>query len=129
MKETGAEIVHHELPKVMGNRSQLIQLFQNLLGNALKYRGNAAPRISVSAVAKGNMWAFAVRDNGIGIEPQYFERIFAIFQRLHTRDEYPGTGIGLALCKKIVERAGGTIWLESEAGAGSTFHFTLPQVS
>ena len=127
--ESGAEIAHGELPMVMGNRGQLIQLFQNLLGNALKYRGDVAPRISVSATAQGKMWDFAVRDNGIGIEPQYFERIFSIFQRLHTRDEYPGTGIGLALCKRIVERAGGTIWIVSEAGAGSTFHFTLPQAS
>jgi light-regulated signal transduction histidine kinase (bacteriophytochrome) len=127
--ESGAEIARGDLPMVVGNRGQLIQLFQNLLGNALKYRGDVAPRISVSATAKGGMWDFAVRDNGIGIEPQYFERVFSIFQRLHTRDEYPGTGIGLALCKKIVERAGGVIWIESEPGSGSTFHFTLPQVS
>ena len=129
VNESGAEIVCGELPMVMADRGQLIQLFQNLLGNALKYRGEAAPRIDVSATAKGSMWDFAVHDNGIGIEPQYFERVFSIFQRLHTRDEYPGTGIGLALCKKIVERTGGTIWIESEAGAGSTFHFTLPQLA
>lgn len=127
--ETGAKIVHGELPLVLANRGQLVQLFQNLLGNALKYRGEAVPQIEVSATASGSMWDFAVRDNGIGIEPQYFQRVFSIFQRLHTRDEYPGTGIGLAICKKIVERAGGKIWIESEAGIGSTFHFTLPQVS
>ena len=125
--ESGANIVHGDLPMVHANHSQLVQLFQNLLGNALKYRGEAAPQIDVSATLIGRMWDFAVRDNGIGIEAQYFQRVFSIFQRLHTRDEYPGTGIGLALCKKIVERAGGVIWIESEVGTGSTFHFTLPE--
>ncbi|MDQ6625349.1 MAG: CHASE3 domain-containing protein [Verrucomicrobiota bacterium] len=127
--ESGAKIVQGELPMVRADHGQLVQLFQNLLGNALKYRGDAAPEISIGATLVEGMWSFAVGDNGIGIEPQYFQRVFSIFQRLHTRDEYPGTGIGLALCKKIVERAGGTIWIESEPGAGSTFHFTLPQVT
>jgi light-regulated signal transduction histidine kinase (bacteriophytochrome) len=124
--ETGAEIVHDELPGVMADPTQLSQLFQNLIGNALKFRGECPPKISVTVERLADAWKFSVCDNGIGIEPQYFERIFFVFQRLHTRREYPGTGIGLSLCKKIVERHGGQIWLESEPGQGSKFHFTLP---
>jgi light-regulated signal transduction histidine kinase (bacteriophytochrome) len=127
VRETAAEIVCRDLPWVMANQAQLTQLFQNLIGNALKYRSEERPRIEIAAQEDGGaMWQFSIRDNGIGIEPQYFERVFSIFQRLHTRDEYPGSGIGLAICKKIVERAGGTMWIESQLGQGSTFHFTLP---
>lgn len=113
------------MPGVKGDMSQLAQLFQNLIGNAIKYRGPREPVISIEAREQGDMRVFSIRDNGIGIEPQYFERIFVLFQRLHTREEYAGTGIGLALCKKIVERHGGAIWLESDYGKGSVFHFTL----
>jgi light-regulated signal transduction histidine kinase (bacteriophytochrome) len=124
--ETGAVVEHEALPTVCGNRGQLVQLLQNLIGNALKYRGVTEPRVHISAHRDGEMWTIAIRDNGIGIEAQYFDRVFSIFQRLHTRDEYPGTGIGLAICKRIVEQAGGAIWIESELGVGSTFYFTLP---
>lgn len=129
INRTGATIEHEELPTVCADAGQLVQLLQNIIGNALKYRGVAAPQIRISALRAELIWIFAVRDNGIGIESQYFERIFSIFQRLHTRDEYPGTGIGLALCRRIVEQAGGSIWIESEPGAGSTFYFTLPAVA
>jgi light-regulated signal transduction histidine kinase (bacteriophytochrome) len=106
--------------------TQLVQLFQNLIGNAIKFCSEQTPQVHISAARQDNAWRFAVADNGIGIEPQYAERIFQIFQRLHNRDKYPGTGIGLAICKKIIERHGGKIWVESELGAGSTFYFTIP---
>jgi len=123
--ESGAVITHDDLPEVMADASQLRQLLQNLLSNAIKFRGDRPLHIHVSARRDQNTWLFSVRDNGIGIEGQYFERIFDIFQRLHTRDEYPGTGIGLAVCKKIVERHRGRIWLDSEPDQGATFHFTI----
>ena len=123
--ESGALITHDALPTVMADASQLRQLLQNLLSNAIKFRGERPLQIHVGARREQNSWLFSVRDNGLGIEKQYFERIFVVFQRLHTRDEYPGTGIGLAVCKKIVERHGGRIWLESEADKGTTFHFTI----
>ena len=119
--ESGAAITHDPLPMVRGDASQLALLFQNLIGNAIKYRSHQPPQIHISADAV----SFRVRDNGIGIEPQYFEHIFGAFQRLHSRTAHPGTGIGLAICKKIVERHAGRIWVESAPGAGSTFCFTL----
>jgi light-regulated signal transduction histidine kinase (bacteriophytochrome) len=128
IKETGAEITADDLPEVYFDDVQLSQLFQNLIGNAIKFRGDQAPQIHVSAIHQDAAWRFAVRDNGIGIEPQYAERIFMIFQRLHTRKTYPGTGIGLSICKKIVERHGGRIWVESTQEHGSTFYFTVPDI-
>jgi signal transduction histidine kinase len=155
IQESGAIVTNDDLPRVRADHTQLVQLFQNLIGNALKFRGEFPPHVHVSAerleggagpLGSGGagsasalasdpsapaadpspVWHFSVRDNGIGIEPQYFERIFVIFQRLHGKAKYPGTGIGLALCKRIVERHGGSIWVESELGQGTTFHFTLP---
>ncbi|HAJ63817.1 MAG TPA: hybrid sensor histidine kinase/response regulator [Cyanobacteria bacterium UBA8543] len=123
--QNDALVTHDPLPTVMGDQTQLIQLFQNLISNAIKFRGKEPPRVHVSAVQQENEWAFQVCDNGIGMEAEYFERIFMIFQRLNSRKEYPGTGIGLAICKKIVERHGGRIWVESTVGIGTTFHFTL----
>ncbi|MBW8907339.1 MAG: PAS domain S-box protein [Betaproteobacteria bacterium] len=127
IEESGAAVSWDSLPRVDVDEVQLVQLFQNLIGNALKFRGQAPPRIHVSAQEENAEWRVSIADNGIGIEPQYFERIFMLFQRLHTMGEYPGTGIGLAICKKVAERHGGRIWLESQLGAGSTFHFTLPK--
>ena len=150
IEAAGATVTHEPLPVVLADPVQLSQLFQNLIGNAIKFRGAAPPEVHVSArrmddvkladdvtgspmshrtssiVHRPSHWEFAVRDNGIGIEPQFFERIFVIFQRLHKHSEYPGTGIGLAICKKIVERHGGRMWVESAPGQGSTFYFTLP---
>jgi signal transduction histidine kinase len=125
MKESGAAVTHDELPTIFMDPTQLLQVFQNLIGNAIKFRGPASPIIHVSAARQEGAWRFAVRDNGIGMESQYFERIFRVFQRLHTREEYPGSGIGLAVCKKIVLRHGGKIWLESAVNRGSTFYFTI----
>jgi light-regulated signal transduction histidine kinase (bacteriophytochrome) len=125
VKECGATLEISTLPTVKGHAGLLNQLWQNLLANALRYRGEAAPRIRVTADQQGTYWTFAVADNGIGISPEYHEQIFRIFQRLHDRETYSGTGIGLAICKKIVERHGGRIWVESEPGHGATFRFTL----
>jgi PAS domain S-box-containing protein len=124
--ESHAEFTRDPLPTLMADASQITQLFQNLVGNALKYRAADPPRIHISAQQEGNEWLISIRDNGIGIDPLYLERIFVIFQRLHTREQYPGTGIGLAICQKIVERHGGRIWVDSKQGQGSIFHFTLP---
>lgn len=126
LEESGATVTFDPLPEVSANSMELTQLFQNLLGNALKFRGEEAPTIHIGACLRGREWFFFIRDNGIGIDPQFNERIFQIFNRLHTSDEYPGTGVGLAICKKVVERHGGKIWVESKPGLGSTFWFTLP---
>ena len=124
--ESGAEVTRDAMPVVLGDAAQLRQLFANLLGNALKFHGDVPPRVHVGARRQGARWEISVKDNGIGIGPEYFDRIFVIFQRLQMRDTYPGTGIGLAICKKIVERHGGRIRVQSTPGAGSTFSFTLP---
>ena len=126
IEESHAVVTHDRLPTVLGDESQLIQLFQNLLGNAMKFRSDAAPMIHLGVEKTKEDWVFSVHDNGIGIDMKYAERIFSVFQRLHAREEYPGTGIGLAVVKKIVERHGGRIWVESEPTNGSTFYFTLP---
>ena len=128
IQESGASVDWDQLPEVWVDQTQFIQLFQNLVGNAIKFRQKeTAPQIHVSAEDTGAEWLFSVKDNGIGIDPRQADRVFQIFQRLHTRAEYPGTGIGLAVCQKVVERHGGKIWVESEPGAGSTFRFTIPK--
>jgi light-regulated signal transduction histidine kinase (bacteriophytochrome) len=126
IQRNGAEVTHDAMPVVVADQMQLTQLFQNLVGNALKYRSEAPPRIHIGVWRDGTQCRFSVRDNGIGIEPRFHERIFGLFQRLHERGKFEGTGIGLAVCKKIVERHGGTIWVESNQDQGTTFHFTLP---
>lgn len=126
IEEKKASISNDKLPNVMGNESNFFQLFQNLIGNAIKFHGEEPPRVHIGASMQSDEWVFSVKDNGIGIEPEYNERIFLIFQRLHGRDKYPGTGIGLSICKKIVETQGGRIWVESELGKGSVFYFTVP---
>jgi len=127
IKENDATVTHASLPTVLADDVQIIQLFQNLIGNAIKFKGDNQPRVHVSAEPKGSEWQISVHDNGIGIAPQYFERIFIIFQRLHTREDYPGSGIGLAICKKIIERHGGRIWVES-AGRGLDVLFHDPNL-
>jgi light-regulated signal transduction histidine kinase (bacteriophytochrome) len=128
LTSTQATVAHDPLPTLSADAGQIRQLFQNLIGNALKFHGEQPPNIHIGAQSQDGRWVFWVRDNGIGIEPQYYEKIFHIFQRLHTRKDYPGTGIGLAICKRIVERHGGTIWVESQPGQGSTFYFSLPDM-
>jgi light-regulated signal transduction histidine kinase (bacteriophytochrome) len=128
IEESGALVTHDPMPAVLADETQLTQLFQNLIGNGIKYQNSGVPRIHVSAARNGGKkWTFSVKDNGLGIAPQYFERIFEMFQRLHKREEFAGTGIGLAICKKIVDRHGGTISVESQPGQGSTFSFALPE--
>lgn len=129
IEDSGAQVQCDALPTVMADITQLTQLLQNLIGNAIKFRGEAVPQIRLSVATEDKEWLFRLQDNGIGIDAEFAERIFVIFQRLHTKEQYPGTGIGLAICKKIVERHGGRIWVESKPGSGAAFCFTLPKVS
>jgi two-component system, chemotaxis family, sensor kinase Cph1 len=125
--ETGADITYDPMPTIVADGTQLMQLFQNLIGNAIKFKQkDVAPKIHVGVRRQDDAWLFSVQDNGIGLDPQFCDRIFVIFQRLHTRDEYPGSGMGLAICKKIVECHRGQIWVESELGNGAVFNFTIP---
>ncbi len=127
--ESRTVVTHDVQLTVMADRGQLGQVFQNLIGNAIKFKSQEPPWVHISAEWKDAEWRFAIRDNGIGIDPKYADRIFVVFQRLHSIAEYPGTGIGLAICKKIIERHSGRIWVESQLGKGATFHFTLPAVT
>ncbi|NET71909.1 MAG: cyanobacterial phytochrome A, partial [Sphaerospermopsis sp. SIO1G2] len=124
--ETGTTITHDPLPTIMADGTQIMQLFLNLIGNAIKFRSHQPPQIHIGTERLEDEWLFSIEDNGIGIDPQFSDRIFVIFQRLHTRDEYPGTGMGLAICKKIIECHRGNIWVESQFGQGATFYFTIP---
>jgi light-regulated signal transduction histidine kinase (bacteriophytochrome) len=126
--EAGATITHDPLPTIVADRGLLMHLLQNLISNAVKFRGDAPPAVHVGVALEPGRWVLSVRDNGIGIDPRHEDRIFQVFQRLHTRDRYPGTGIGLALCRKIAEVHGGTIWMRSVPGHGSTFFVALPEV-
>jgi hypothetical protein len=129
IQESGAVIRCDSLPTVAADPTLLGQVFRNLIGNAIKFRGDEPPEVHISAETKDGHWVLAVRDNGIGIEPEYQERIFTIFERLHSVEEYPGTGIGLSICKKAVECWGGQIWVESQPGQGATFYFTAPMAT
>jgi PAS domain S-box-containing protein len=130
IEQSGAVVSYDPLPTIRTDETQLTQVLQNLVGNAIKYRRAEVPRVHISSAKNGeNEWIFSVRDNGLGIAPQYFERIFVLFQRLHGRNEFEGTGIGLAICKKVLERLGGRIWIESQPEKGSTFYFALPEKS
>jgi light-regulated signal transduction histidine kinase (bacteriophytochrome) len=126
IKENRATVSYGSLPKVIADSTQLAQVFQNLIINGLKFHSEETPIINICAEKKAKEWVFSVQDNGIGIDPQYSEKIFEVFKRLHNKEAYPGTGIGLAVCKKIIERHSGRIWIKSELGKGSTFYFTLP---
>lgn len=126
IQDARAEIESSDLPTVLADRFQVAQVLQNLIGNGIKYNTAETPRVTVTATRRGNEWIFSVSDNGIGIDPKYREKVFEIFRRLHTQQEYPGTGIGLAICQKIVERHGGQIWIDSNEGGGTVFRFTLP---
>lgn len=126
IEQNNVIITNDDLPTVMADASQMHELIKNLVCNAIKFSSEHAPRVHISAKQDGNKWLFSVQDNGLGIDPQYKDKIFLIFQRLHSKEEYPGTGIGLAICKRIVERHNGKIWVESNVGKGSTFYFTLP---
>jgi light-regulated signal transduction histidine kinase (bacteriophytochrome) len=127
IEESKAVVTHDPLPVLQVEPVHLQQIFQNLISNAIKYRGSQPPRIHIGAVPLGGVWEFSVQDNGIGIEPRYKDQVFGLFKRLHSRNRYSGTGLGLAICKKLVERYNGRIWVESQPGAGSTFYFTLAQ--
>ena len=127
VKETKSKITHDPLPTALCDATQLMQLLQNLIGNAIAYRGEQVPQIHIGVEDSPNEWRLFVRDNGVGIDPRNFNRIFQVFQRLYAEHERPGSGIGLALCKRIVERQGGRIWVESELGTGSIFWFTMPK--
>ncbi|MBV9079755.1 MAG: GHKL domain-containing protein [Elusimicrobia bacterium] len=126
LAQAGGTLTVENLPTVLGRRTELQQILQNLVTNAIKYRREVPPEVQITSERKGSEWIVHVQDNGIGIEPMYFEQIFKVFHRLHTRAQYPGSGIGLAICKKIVERNGGRIWVQSSPGKGSTFSFSLP---
>jgi light-regulated signal transduction histidine kinase (bacteriophytochrome) len=128
IEEAGAVVEAGPLPSVRGEPALLAAVFQNLVGNAVKFHGEEPPKVTLSAVRQDDFWAFTCADNGIGIEPEYAERVFVIFQRLHPKDAYPGTGIGLAMCRKIIEFHGGRIWLDTDAERGAVFRFTLPVV-
>jgi len=128
IEENKAEITYNSLPSIVADKNQLIQLFQNLLANAIKFKRGDVTKINIMAEERGGHWIFLIKDNGIGMDSEFTDRIFVIFQRLHNRSEYSGTGIGLAVCKKIVERHGGRIWVESQQGVGSTFHFIIPKI-
>ena len=126
IKESGAIITYDKLPTLKVDKTQFLQLFQNYISNAIKFRSEIPPKVHIGVKLENNMWVFSIEDNGIGIESKYFDRLYNIFYRLHTKEEYPGTGIGLPICKKIVQRYGGKVWVESELGKGSTFYFSIP---
>jgi hypothetical protein len=129
IEESQTQVQVDQLPSLVVDRGQFVRVMQNLIGNAIKFRGSTRPEVTISARRSGDEWIIAVQDNGIGIAPEFQQRIFTIFQRLHARNEYPGTGIGLAICKRIVERHAGRIWVDSQPGQGSAFHFALPAES